>query len=206
MECICSNSTTLSGVRSSHLMVLNEHQTYVMCHQLFEEVVWICSRWISCTLHLARGAAPGKGLTGKGLHLARGLQLARACQKKKRKLVSPLPVAITTLAPVALCTGDDVCNTCDARAELVQAGLLACLAGSLASPRKKCPRKKSSRWHKTQTLPSLKHNFCTVKKLVQYTCLHLPFHSCSLVKRSITKHSVKRQKTEILKSESVLKM
>ena len=66
VECICSNSTTLSGVRSSHLMVLNEHQTYVMCHQLFEEVVWICSRWISCTLHLARGAAPGKGLTGKG--------------------------------------------------------------------------------------------------------------------------------------------
>ena len=125
VECICSCSTTLSRVRSSHLMLLNEHQTYVMCHQLFEEVVWICSRWISCTLHLARGAVPGKGLTGKGLHLARGLQLARACQKKKRKLVSPLPVAITTLAPVALCTGDDVCNTCDARAELVQACLLA---------------------------------------------------------------------------------
>ena len=103
VECICSNSTTLSGVRSSHLMVLNEHQTYVMCHQLFEEVVWISC---NCTL---QGAAAGDG----------------ACQKKKRKLVSPLPVAITTLAPVALCTGDDVCKTCDARAELVQAGLLA---------------------------------------------------------------------------------
>ena len=103
VECICSNSTTLSGVRSSHLMVLNEHQTYVMCHQLFEEVVWISC---NCTL---QGAAAGDG----------------ACQKKKRKLVSPLPVAISTLAPVALCTGDDVCNTCDARAELVQACLLA---------------------------------------------------------------------------------
>ena len=82
VECICSNSTTLSGVRSSHLMVLNEHQTYVMCHQLFEEVVWISC---NCTL---QGAAAGDG----------------ACQKKKRKLVSPLPVAISTLAPVALCT------------------------------------------------------------------------------------------------------
>ena len=168
-------------------------------------------------LHLARGAAPGKGLTGKGLTgkgctwqgaaAGEGTAAGEGLPKEEKEACVTLACCNNhTRTSCTVCTGDDVCNTCDARAELVQAGLLACLAGSLASPPKKCPRKKSSRWHKTQTLPSLKHNFCTVKKLVQYTCLHLPFHSCSLVKRSITKHSVKRQKTEILKSESVLKM
>ena len=80
-------------------------------------------------LHLARGAAPGKGLTGKGLTgkgctwqgaaAGEGTAAGEGLPKEEKEACVTLACCNNhTRTSCTVCTGDDVCNTCDARAEL----------------------------------------------------------------------------------------